>query len=238
MATGADLSRLAESRIGEKYVNVLVPKNNPNWHGPWDCAEFVSWVVYQTVAKLYGCVDNQGNPATIESYSGAWSRDARDGTLRQTNYAHALSAPGVVLVRRPPVPGRMGHVAVSDGRGKCIEAAAPGLGVRRGPITGRLWHYYSLIPDLQYVAPTAVDAMPPALPFMLELTDPWTKNPLVKKVQNALRAAGFDPGPADGEFGPNTLAAVFAFQRTNRLVGDGIVGPKTAVRLGLTWPEA
>jgi N-acetylmuramoyl-L-alanine amidase len=49
MATGAQLLALAETRIGEKYVNVQVPKDNPKWHGPWDCAEFASWLVYQEV---------------------------------------------------------------------------------------------------------------------------------------------------------------------------------------------
>ena len=62
MPTGNDLLKLAETRIGEKYFNVLVPKDNPNWHGPWDCAEFASWVVYQKAKKLYGCTDNKGNP--------------------------------------------------------------------------------------------------------------------------------------------------------------------------------
>ena len=48
MTTGNDLLRLAATRIGQKYLNVLVPKDNPNWSGPWDCAEFASWVVFQT----------------------------------------------------------------------------------------------------------------------------------------------------------------------------------------------
>ena len=69
--TGTDLLRLAETRLGEKYINVLVPKDNPDWHGPWDCAEFASWVVFQKVKKLYGCLPNTGNPATVEAYSGA-----------------------------------------------------------------------------------------------------------------------------------------------------------------------
>ena len=43
--TGAGLLRRAREHIGEKYVNVLVPKDDPNWKGPWDCAEFMSWLV-------------------------------------------------------------------------------------------------------------------------------------------------------------------------------------------------
>ena len=36
-----------------------------------------------------------------------------------------------------------------------------------------------------------------------------------------LAAAGFDPGTADGKVGPNTIAAVRAFQRSVGAVPDG-----------------
>jgi hypothetical protein len=48
---------------------VLVPKNNANWHGPWDCAEFMSWIVFQGAGILYGCVDDNANPASVEAYT-------------------------------------------------------------------------------------------------------------------------------------------------------------------------
>lgn len=235
MATGKDLLKLAETRIGEKYVNVLVPKDNKNWHGPWDCAEFASWAVYQIVGKLYGCTDNSGNPATTEAYSGAWVRDAKDGTLKATDNSAANNTAGVILVRKPPMPGRMGHVAISDGVGGTVEAAGTGLGVRRGKVGGRLWHHYAMIPELHYSSTDAAVA-PKPLPTMLTLEEPLTTGPLVKKVQRALKAAGFDPGTIDGEYGPHTVAAVFAFQKVNRLVADGTVGPRTAAKLRVDWP--
>jgi cell wall-associated NlpC family hydrolase len=49
----------------------------------------------------------------------------------------------------------------------------------------------------------------------------------VAKLQNELKAAGFNPGPIDGEFGPRTAAAVKSYQRRNQLDVDGIVGPRT-----------
>lgn len=49
----------------------------------------------------------------------------------------------------------------------------------------------------------------------------------VRTYQQQLAQRGFDPGPIDGVRGPNTIAAVKAFQRANGLVEDGIVGPQT-----------
>ncbi|WP_052732565.1 peptidoglycan-binding domain-containing protein [Hymenobacter terrenus] len=233
--TGQDLLELAETRLGEKYVNVLVPKDNPNWHGPWDCAEFASWVVYQKVNELYGCVNNNGNPATTESYSGAWVNDASNGTLLVVNQATANITPGIILIRRPPLPGRMGHVAITDGKGGTVEAAGAGLGVRRGKVEGRVWHFCVQIPEVTYAATGAV-VPPKPLPFLLTLEEPNIKSALVGKVQRALKAAGFDPGTIDNEYGPHTVAAVIAFQKLNRLVADGDVGPLTAKKLGVAWP--
>jgi len=56
----------------------------------------------------------------------------------------------------------------------------------------------------------------------------------VELLQRQLKAAGFDPGRADGDFGPKTKSAVQAFQRATGLETDGIVGPKTWNALS-TW---
>jgi putative chitinase len=54
-----------------------------------------------------------------------------------------------------------------------------------------------------------------------------SRGPAVTDLQNQLKAAGFDPGPIDGIFGPKTEAAVKAYQQAKGLEVDGIVGPKT-----------
>jgi uncharacterized protein (TIGR02594 family) len=50
-------------------------------------------------------------------------------------------------------------------------------------------------------------------------------------IQKRLAELGFDPGPNDGIRGRRTIAAIKAFQKSKRLVADGIAGPKTAAKL-------
>ena len=49
----------------------------------------------------------------------------------------------------------------------------------------------------------------------------------VKRLQRLLKEDGFDPGTADGDFGPATLKAVKKAQSTYGLEPDGIAGPLT-----------
>ncbi|MFY0525266.1 peptidoglycan-binding domain-containing protein [Archangium gephyra] len=56
----------------------------------------------------------------------------------------------------------------------------------------------------------------------------------VSALQNRLNQLGFNAGAADGRFGPKTTAAVKAFQSAKGLVADGVVGPKTWNKLGIT----
>ena len=49
----------------------------------------------------------------------------------------------------------------------------------------------------------------------------------VRQLQEALKEAGHDPGPVDGEFGAATEAAVRAFQQDKGIAVDGVVGDIT-----------
>lgn len=59
--------------------------------------------------------------------------------------------------------------------------------------------------------------------------------PQVEALQRRLKERGFSPGQIDGTFGPGTEAAVLAFQRSEGLLADGVVGPRTARALGLDF---
>ncbi|SPF45612.1 conserved exported hypothetical protein [Candidatus Desulfosporosinus infrequens] len=55
----------------------------------------------------------------------------------------------------------------------------------------------------------------------------------VKTVQTELTQLGYNTGPVEGIFGSETLAAVKAFQTTEGLPVDGIVGPQSSQALGI-----
>jgi putative chitinase len=59
----------------------------------------------------------------------------------------------------------------------------------------------------------------------------------VPALQLRLQTKGFSPGAIDGNFGPGTEAAVIAFQRSEGLVPDGIVGVRTAQALGFAGAD-
>jgi hypothetical protein len=229
--TGAQLVEMARRHRGEAYVlGVFVPKNNPNWKGPWDCAEFVSWVNFQVTGRLYGCERDSGNPATADAYTGYWERDATQvGEVVSVDQA-ARRAGAVVL--RIPTPGAFGHVVISDGAGGTIEAHSPSDGVIEGKLAERRWSTGILLPGVQYTeGPELVVAT--SSKTVYRLTMPIMSGTVVREIQMKLLASGFDPGIPDGEFGPHTQAAVVAFQLAHGLTPDGEVGPTTAGVLGL-----
>jgi peptidoglycan L-alanyl-D-glutamate endopeptidase CwlK len=68
---------------------------------------------------------------------------------------------------------------------------------------------------------------------MCDILQLSNSGPDVTALQNALQRVGFNPGAVDGFFGAATEAAVLAFQKSEGLAADGLVGPNTAKALGL-----
>jgi N-acetylmuramoyl-L-alanine amidase len=233
MATGQDLLNKAALHLNEKYhLGVLVPKNNPNWRGPWDCAEFASWCVFQVSGQLYGCDHDSGPPDRADAFTGYWQRDV-EKLGRKISIQEAAGIPGAAVLRFP-VPGGIGHVVFSDGTGRTIEAHSTNSGVIRAALDNRRWDVGVLIPGIEYQpgSQTAGSITPPQTIF--RLTDPLMRGEMVRRIQTSLAAKGFNPGEIDGVFGTHTSAAVIAFQIDQGMLKDGEVGPATLKALGIS----
>ena len=234
MATGAGLLARARAHIGEEYVNRQVPKDDPNWRGPWDCAEFMSWLVYQEAGILYGCTDNNAAPSKADAYTGNWKKDSEQRGIR-IPVSQAAGTVGAILLRFPPAPGRMGHIVLSDGKGGTVEAMGKAYGVRAGTVQGRHWDTGVLIPGIDYgTGATDIAVTKPAVRYAPNVEN--MSKSAVADIQRALAAKGFDPGSIDGIFGEATAKAVAAFQDSLGLVSDGEVGSLTANALGILLP--
>jgi lysozyme family protein/peptidoglycan hydrolase-like protein with peptidoglycan-binding domain len=233
--TGAGLLRRARQHIGEEYVNIQVPKDDPNWKGPWDCAEFISWLVYQEAGVLYGCVDDNAKPSEADAYTGGWQQDVERLGIRVSIEKAAATVGGIVL--RYPPPGGMGHIALCDGKGGTVEAKGRKYGVVADTVQNRGWHTGVLIPGIKYDAVGDLVAISPPAELYARNT-PNMDKAIIVRIQQALAAKGFSPGDIDGEYGPDTEAAVVAFQLSEGLVADGQTGRETAEALGIALTGA
>jgi hypothetical protein len=232
MATSAKLLRLARDHLHEEYrLGAVAPKANANWRGPWDCAEFASWCVYQLTGTLFGCRPRNGDPDRVDAYSGFWGDDARK-LHSVISVGQAAATPGALLVRLPGSGN--GHVAISAGGGKTVEAHSRRTGVIESVVANRRWDLGALVPGIE-VSPPAVPFPVHASGIVLRVKTPRMTGALVGRVQRALVKAGFDPGPIDDEYGGKTAAAVRAFQMEKGLVADGEIGRLTARALGVDW---
>ena len=59
----------------------------------------------------------------------------------------------------------------------------------------------------------------------------------IRRIQQALVNAGFDPGPVDGQMGRKTKRAIRSFQQAHRLKADGVAGEQTLAALQQYLPR-
>ncbi len=232
MATATELLRLARRHVGERYVlGAKVPKGNPQWTGPWDCAEFTSWCVYQLTGSLFGCRPKSQGPDLADAYTGYWAEDAKK-VGEMIPVAEAAATPGAFLLRTPG-GGAVGHVVISTGEGRTVEAHSSKKGVIESTSEGRRWNTGVLVPGIDVTMREPEPVKRPSL--VLRVRTPLMKGDLVKDVQRRLRKLGFHSGPIDGVYGPQTAAAVQAFQSAKGLLVDGEVGARTAKAMRVDW---
>lgn len=231
MATGQDIYNKALTKVGQAYIEgTLVPKDDPAWPGPWDCAELCSWSVFQTSTILYGCTNDMALPAHADAYSGAWKNDAElTGIIITTDVAAGI--PGA-MVLRAPTSALGGHIVISDGLGGTIEAKGKAWGVVKDTLNGRRWDFGILVPGITYTSLPSVTVPGPTF-TVYRYTNPMMVSTKVGQIQQALTTAGFSTKGIDNIFGLYTLNAVISFQRARGLLIDGEVGKETALSLNI-----
>lgn len=148
LVSGQQFLDLAATKVGQEYVfGASAPFENPDYNGPWDCAEFISWVVYQITKKVYGCVNNKAPLKDVDAYTGGWAADVKAGRVLSTTLDKAFKTAGAILLR---YYGKSGHIVFSDGEGGTIEAMNEANGVKRSVVSGRDWSNAILIPGVKY----------------------------------------------------------------------------------------
>jgi len=230
MATGKQIVELAETKLGQQYVfGARVPLDNRAWSGPWDCAEYCSWVVYQAAKFIYGCTDDSEPPAIADPYTGSWKRDVLSLGI-QISVGEAAVIKGAMLLRRS---ANSGHIAISNGDGDTtLEARGRLYGVVRYVISGRTWDYGVLVPGVEYDrtrAPSTYQS-----PFIVRNTPAGRFSGFaVTDVQRRLANLGLLGGAPTGVYDDKTEVAVRDYQISRGLTPDGELTTETAQQLGI-----
>jgi cell wall-associated NlpC family hydrolase len=203
-----EVVNLALAQKGDKYVfGVEVSATDPDPEN-WDCAELIGWIF------------RRAGFANFPSYSVAIME-----ACKPISVDVAIRTRGALLYRDPKVIG-VGHVAISLGDGRSIEARGSdfGVGVFSADPATRKWTSGGLFPQVDY---TGSRGTKPVL-------GRGANGAWVERLQRKLEKRGFDLGPdgVDGEFGRDTEKAVKAFQKEAGLKVTGKVGPKAWKELG------
>ncbi len=91
------------------------------------------------------------------------------------------------------------------------------------------------VPDQMASYSTRELAAPATLEWRPVLCETNMKDSTVRRVQDALRSAGFDPGASDGRAGARTLDALNAYQRSKGLPEDRYMNLQTLQSLGVGY---
>jgi hypothetical protein len=131
--SASDFVRIAMSQVGKEYI--FGAEANPNDSNPraFDCSELVEWAVKRAGGNIVDGAANQFNYCK------------QHGTV--ISVQQALRTPGALLFYR-----NLGHVMISLGDGRVVEAGNSRVGVvvRPASVHGNNIAYGALVPGLRY----------------------------------------------------------------------------------------
>lgn len=186
-----------------------------------------------------GVLESIGNDKTYASKYG--SNGCPDkGANGMFTYAKSKGMDWGTIGTLPEIVGlalfKSGHIGYYAGSGYAIEWKGFSYGCVKTKVAGRGWTHWYKLPFLQYgdtssVAPADDGEEDPNGYGTRTLRYAKGKTMLrgddVLAVQARLLELCFNPGNADGVYGPLTAAAIAAFQGSRVIKADGIVGPVT-----------
>jgi len=231
MPTGAEIVGIAETKLGQRYVfGADVPLNDRSWTGPWDCAEYCSWAVYQVAQIVYGCTNDNDPPDKADAYTGAWKNDVLKLGI-QVPVGEAATIQGAMLLRRD---ANSGHIVISNGDGnRTLEARGAKYGVMRYVIADRVWDYGVLVPGIQYDRTRLPVSY--TRPLVIRNSEIGRFSGIaVTKLQRRLAELGFYEGSPTGDYDDKTEIAVRDFQVSRGLTPDGQLAAETAGEIGVS----
>ena len=129
------------------------------------------------------------------------------------------------------------HVGYAIDSEWAVESKDHDVGVVMTKISDRPWAFAAR-PDWYSDAPSPEPGPTPSkvvLTRELKYTNPMMRGNDVESLQERLNELKYNAGECDGIFGTKTNFAVKNFQSDNKLTVDGIVGRKTATKLGFIW---
>lgn len=199
----------------------------------WGIADGIVPGVSVTAGQLVGWVGDSGNAENTPSHLHFELHTPSDvvvnayGALVQAE----LTTPTSALLRLGDSGNAVGAIQ------RALDLAGFDIGYIDGDFgevtktaVVELQTFLGLAPDGIVGPQTRAALVVAATPSNLVLRE-TDRGPAVAGLQTQLSAAGYDPGPLDGIFGPKTLLAVMAFQTDSGLTVDGIVGAQTRTAL-------
>lgn len=234
MTTAREVLNVAASQIGYHEG----PNNDTPYgieyglnHNPW-CAMYVTWCIKHAGAGLDPSVDQIHYayvPTGVANFkNGKWGtfftnpRDALPGDISFYWFTNRPDHTGFV---ESNLGGRI--IAIEGNTGDMVKRVS-----RTSGIYGFGRPFYKNAPIVQPLP------LPPVSGYVYEpptMSEPGRgvspADARVARVQARLNALGFPCGAVDGQFGPQTKAAVVHFQQSRHIGVDGAVGPETGAAL-------
>jgi len=159
--------------------------------------------------------------------------------------SHILPAEGIlrtnVQLRREPSEESESLMILKQGQSVTVVEIVGGWArVRYGSFSGYI-RGDLFVDTTQGESPYADERFPADKPIGLGFSETLKlgrRGEYVRQLQIVLIALGYLEPDADGIFGPDTRAAVIAFQKAQKLKADGIVGAATYEALAYVLAEA